>query len=148
MANVCTTATAGAFGAGAAMGFCDTWALFRSLQVTYRERIGESPDASGDAGDHSSHGYNLPRALRIYNETRRHFLSRVEAQMTFDLRDAQYVAQAGEDEQEWIRRFMERHSPNQWLMEHDVETEFQKTLTAESHWTSQRDSPPLVSARL
>jgi salicylate hydroxylase len=123
--------TAGAFGAGASMGFGDCWALYRSLQVC---QINESLPALGN----QLGGYDLKRALAIFNETRGHFLKRVEQQMTLDKAKGAYIAAAENNEQEWIRRFIERNPPNHWLTEHSVELEFQKTLEGEALWRSQR----------
>ena len=113
--------TAGAYGAGGAMGYGDCWALYRALESTTK-RDG---------------GYDAPRALRMLNETRIPFLSRVETQMGVDRLDAQYVAAAGEDETEWVRRFNQFNIPNDWLVEHDVELEIQKALAIEPRITSQ-----------
>jgi salicylate hydroxylase len=108
--------TAGAYGAGAAMGFCDGWALYRALQAT---RTRDGP-ARGP--------YDVAAALRIFQEARAPFLLRVERQMALDVEDSKFVAAAGEDEAEWIRRFKERNPENQWLTEHDVELEVQKAI--------------------
>ena len=79
--------------------------------------------------------YDLRKALRLYNETRRHFLGRVELQMELDRDDAAFLAEAASDEKEWIRRFSQSHKNQLWLTEHDVEAEFIKTLAAEAHWS-------------
>ena len=118
------------------MGFGDGYALFRSLQATYREHRSSPSRNLEDEQTTFAGSYDIARALRIYNETRRHFLNRVELQMTLDIQDAKYIAQAGVDEREWIRRFRERTSLNHWLTEHDVEIEFQRVLAAESLWST------------
>ncbi|KAK3319396.1 salicylate hydroxylase [Apodospora peruviana] len=113
--------TAGAYGAGAAMGHGDAWALYRALQAT------SSGDGMGS--------YDVPRALRIFQQARLPFLMRVEQQMAVDVVNAGYVRQAGgRDEDEWIRRFRERNAENQWLTEHDVELEVQMAVMGETLW--------------
>lgn len=111
--------TAGAFGAGAAMGFGDCWALKRALEAS-RDHFG------GTDG-----GYNVSKALSLFQATRLPFLSRVEKQMEIDTQNAIYIAEASQDEPEWIRRFKERNPLSQWLTEHDVELEVQKVITGE-----------------
>ncbi len=102
------------------MGFGDGWALYRALQAT-RTR-------DGPVLGH----YNMPAALRIFQEERAPFLLRVEKQMGLDVEDAKFVAAAREDEAEWIRRFKERNPENQWLTEHDTELELQKAIMGQS----------------
>jgi salicylate hydroxylase len=114
--------TAGAYGAGAAMGFCDAWALRRALQGT-RSRTGDA-DRPG--------GYNVAAALRAFQATRAPFLRRVETQMALDKEDARYVAAAGDDEEEWMARFDETKPQDQWLTEHDVELEVQNAIMAKT----------------
>jgi salicylate hydroxylase len=127
------------------MGYADCWALFRSLEQSYKRPKPNAP--SIEESSVPPHLYDLPRALRLYNETRRHFLGRVELQMTLDRNESAYLAEA-EDEEEWIRRFKERHSNQIWLTEHDVEAEFQKTLAGEAHWLSQIEAAKGVKAHL
>lgn len=107
--------TAGAYGVGAAMGFGDAWTLYRALENTRIRGV-----------------FDVPAALRIYQEARAPFLLRVERQMEVDIGDAKYVAGAATDE-EWIQRFQERNVENQWLTEHDVELEVQKVIM-ERNW--------------
>ena len=52
--------------------------------------------------------------------------------MVVDALDATYILLAGTNEQEWIRRFLERYTMNRWLLEHDAEAEFQKLKSKES----------------
>ena len=111
--------TAGAFGAGAAMGFGDCWALTRALEA--------SRESSGAVDGN----YNVPRALRIFQAARLPFLTRVEKQMELDTKSAIYVAEASKNEEEWVRRFKERNPLSQWLTEHDVELEVQKATMEE-----------------
>lgn len=113
--------TAGAYGAGAAMGFGDCWALYRALLASLSKAV------DGRVGP-VSHGYDIAKALRIFEQTRLPFLFRVEQQMVLDGKDARYVAEAAADEEEWIRRFVERNPPNNWLTEHDVELEVQNAI--------------------
>ncbi|KAK7415355.1 hypothetical protein QQZ08_012365 [Neonectria magnoliae] len=105
--------TAGAYGAGAAMGFGDGWALTRALEAS---RL--TPQGSGQ--------YNVQRALELYEKIRRPFLARVEQQMGLDARNSRYVGEA--DGEEWARRYLERNPFNLWLSEHDVELEAQKVV--------------------
>lgn len=124
--------TAGAYGAGAAMGFCDGWALYRALQGT-RRRIGTRARPVV-----ATTGYDVPAALRVFEEARLPYLLRVEHQMAIDVQNKQYVAAAGDgDAEEWVARLKETVGlPNQWLTEHDVELEVQKALIS---WDRHRD---------
>ncbi|RDL35179.1 Uncharacterized protein BP5553_07110 [Venustampulla echinocandica] len=121
--------TAGAYGAGATMGQGDCWALFRSLQESYWQ-----PTSVMETDLPANHiprsRYDLQRALQLYDATRRPFLARVELQIQLDGADGSYISEAADDEEEWIRRFQERHRNQLWLTEHDVEAEFVKTLAA------------------
>jgi len=139
--------TAGAYGAGATMGQRDCWALFRSLQESYKKRSDNDVNTTRISNAPQSH-YDLPRALKLYSETRRHFLGRVELQMELDTKDAPYLAEAASDEKEWIRRFQERNKSLLWLAEHDVEAEFVKTLAAEAIWSTKVDDVNAVLAVL
>lgn len=103
-------ATAGAYGAGATFGFGDVWALYRSLLAFHR------------------HDYDVVAALDLFNRTRRPFLARVEQQISFDRKNGAYIASAP-DEESWIARWRERFSPNWWMLEHDVEAEWQKVYS-------------------
>lgn len=116
--------TAGAYGAGAAMGFGDGWALYRALQGT-RRRVGTQAKAAV-----ATTGYDVAAALRVFEEIRLPYLLRVERQMTIDAQDKQYVAAAGDSEsEEWVARLRETTGLlNRWLTEHDVELEAQKVL--------------------
>ncbi|KAH7227256.1 hypothetical protein FSOLCH5_001995 [Fusarium solani] len=105
--------TAGAYGAGAAMGFGDGWALARALEASRLAPGG-------------SYQYNVHKALDLYEKIRRPFLARVEQQMGLDARNARYVGEA--DGEEWARRYLERNPLNLWLSEHDVELEAQKVI--------------------
>lgn len=122
--------TAGAYGAGAAMGHGDVWALYRALQATSRHGNDERED---DAGGGVT--YDVPRALRIFQQARLPFLSRVEQQMAVDMEDARYVSRASHDEAAWTRRFKEKNGQNLWLTEHDVELEVQKAIMGETLWS-------------
>lgn len=118
------------------MGFGDAWALFRSLQESHTH-LSRDTETSQNI---SQIFYDLPRALRLYNETRHHLLGRVEQQMQLDGLDAAYIAESAHDEAEWIRRFQTRQKNNTWLMEHDVEAEFVKTLASEPLWAIKADA--------
>ncbi|KAB5529013.1 salicylate hydroxylase [Coniochaeta sp. 2T2.1] len=122
--------TAGAYGAGAAMGHGDAWALYKALQATSTHNVEGGKDGGGGGV-----AYDVPRALRIFQEARLPFLTRVEQQMAVDKEDASYIAQASEDEAEWTRRFKERNVKNEWLTEHDVELEVQKAIMGEPLWS-------------
>ncbi|KAH6673996.1 salicylate hydroxylase [Plectosphaerella plurivora] len=102
--------TAGAYGAGATFGFGDVWALYRSLLAFHHNT------------------YDVAAALDLFNRTRRPFLARVERQMSFDRKNGAYIASAL-DEESWIARWRERFSPNWWMLEHDVEAEWQKVYS-------------------
>ncbi|TVY51378.1 6-hydroxynicotinate 3-monooxygenase [Lachnellula cervina] len=139
--------TAGAFGVGAALGQGDSWALYRSLQQSY---TGDDRNLTLPIGSQTAleKHYNLRRALELYNETRRHFLGRVWRQQGLDSVDAAYIAQAANDEAEWIRRFQDRHKNQLWMTEYDVEAAFVETLASEAHWSKEVDGEDSVTARL
>lgn len=126
--------TAGAYGVGAAMGFGDGWALSRALEAT-RSRNGPFYGA-----------YDVRAALDIFQETRAPFLLRVERQMSIDPLDKEYIAAAGDDEDEWIRRFKERNTESHWLTDHDVELEVQRVIAG--YRTERTSDQPLTRARL
>ncbi|KIW33245.1 uncharacterized protein PV07_00111 [Cladophialophora immunda] len=106
--------TAGAYGAGCSFAFNDVWCLYRSLGSAHDPR--SSPRVVP---------YHVPYALHLYNESRVHFLHRVERQIQMDKRDYSYIRAAGDDHQEWVRRYKERFTINWWLLEHDAEAEWQ-----------------------
>ncbi|KJR89564.1 Salicylate hydroxylase (Salicylate 1-monooxygenase) [Sporothrix schenckii 1099-18] len=118
--------TAGAYGAGAAMGFGDCWALYRALSAS-RSRS-TAADEQPASTDPNTHRYDIAKALRIFEQARLPFLLRVEEQMELDGRDGRYVSAAVADEQEWMRRYVERNPPSNWLTEHDVELEVQNAI--------------------
>lgn len=103
---------------------------------------------STDSARNSGNVYDLRGSLRLYNETRRHFLERVELQMGLDGEDAAYIAEAADNEAAWVRRFQERHKNQLWLTEHDVEAAFISTLAAEPHWSRKLDPEESLAARL
>lgn len=111
--------TAGAFGAGAGMGYGDAWALYLAL-------LGTSADGAGAR-------YNVPAALEVFERARLPFLLRVEKQFAVDAANAKYVTAAKGDDAEWVRRFKARNTSVQWIVEHSVELEIQKVL-AEQPW--------------
>ncbi|CAK7223394.1 hypothetical protein SCUCBS95973_005163 [Sporothrix curviconia] len=118
--------TAGAYGAGCSFAFGDVRALYLSLW-----RAHNMPSSTSDTA------YDVPYALHLYNETRRHFLHRVERQIQMDKVDQAYVAAAGDDgpenDAEWIRRYRERFTINWWLLEHDVDARWQEVEAMERH---------------
>ncbi|CAH0038890.1 unnamed protein product [Clonostachys rhizophaga] len=114
--------TAGAYGAGAAMGFGDAWALYRSLELTRRR------------GRQETAGYDLHKALQVFQQTRAPFLLRVEQQIALDRDTAKYLAEAAGDEDEWKRRFKESGASIRWLQEHDVELEVLKAASTVGVW--------------
>ena len=78
--------------------------------------------------------YNLPRTLHLYNETRRHFLPRFQAQLMREAANVAYIsddANSPDGGPEWLARYRERFAPLWWLTEHDVEEEFRRTAEAE-----------------
>ncbi|KAL1907920.1 hypothetical protein Sste5344_006344 [Sporothrix stenoceras] len=99
--------TAGAYGGGATFGYCDAWALYRSLS---------SPASRG----------NIARALAMYNRIRRPFLARVEKQLSLDKDNAAYLSAVDATSPEWSQRWLERFSPHAWMLEYDVEAECQR----------------------
>ena len=108
--------TAGAFGAGTTVGFGDCWALMRALSHT--------PTISSDPALTT---YDLPRALHLYNESRRHFLARFQAALVREGENVAYISAAGDEGPGWQGRYRERFAPVWWLTEHDVEEEFVRT---------------------
>jgi hypothetical protein len=46
--------------------------------------------------------------------------------MDNDRLDGTYIAGAGDDDNEWIRRYRERFTINWWLLEHDVDEKWQE----------------------
>lgn len=138
--------TAGAFGTGSAFAFSDAWALYRSLYRTHASRPATiaSPINAATSIRPCSAGtstcpeirpvaYNVPYALHLYNETRRHFLKRVENQISLDKLDIEYCAQAIDDYDEYVRRYRETFTINWWLLEHDVDAQFQEVEAQERH---------------
>ncbi|KAL1411675.1 hypothetical protein Q8F55_002640 [Vanrija albida] len=109
--------TAGAFGAGAGMGYGDAWALYLAL-------VGTAANGAE---------YNVRAALQVFERARLPFLLRVERQFAVDAANAKYVAAVRGDDAEWVRRFKARNVSVQWLVEHSVELEVQKVL-AEEAW--------------
>lgn len=132
---------------GAALGQGDSWALYRSLQQSY---TGDDRNVTLPTGSQTAleKHYDLRRALGLYTETRRHFLGRVWRQQGLDSVDAAYIAQAANDEAEWIRRFQDRHKNQLWMTEYDVEAAFVETLASEAHWSKEVDGEDSVTARL
>lgn len=113
--------TSGAYGAGAAMGFDDVWALYKALEEN--SNLKEVKIADGDL---SNVAYNLQKSLYLFNETRKYFLARVERQIDID-HDilCKYVHKAT-TENDWkirIKRFLDGLS---WIREHNVKLEFQQ----------------------
>ncbi|KAK4937279.1 hypothetical protein LTR10_022036 [Elasticomyces elasticus] len=128
--------TAGAYGAGCSFAFSDVRALYLSLWRTHQ--------SSSTSSEATTALYDVPYALRLYDETRRHFLARVEEQIKLDKLDTGYVAAAGSDEKEWIRRYRERFTINWWILEHDVDAKWQEVEAMERH--KNRTQKDLVDA--
>jgi hypothetical protein len=80
-----------------------------------------------------STAYNVPYALHLYNESRKHFLQRVESQISADKVDTAYLLDAGDDDAEYIRRYREKFTINWWLLEHDVDARWQEVEAMERH---------------
>lgn len=95
-------------------------------------RGGATP-ALSSSQQQQKHGYNLPYALHLYNETRRQFLRRAEQQLAYDKKDVQYCAEAIGDYAEYVRRYRETFTINWWLLEHDVDAKFQEVEARERH---------------
>jgi salicylate hydroxylase len=96
------------------------WCLYRSLGRTH------DPKAPPNTVP-----YHIPYSLHLYNESRVHFLHRVERQIQMDKLDNKYIMGAGDDYQEWVRRYNERFTINWWLLEHDAEAEWQRVESEE-----------------
>jgi salicylate hydroxylase len=116
--NIATTATSGDYGGGCSFAFADVRALYLSLWRTYKPK----PLSYSNTKTH----YDVPYSLHLYNETRRYYLQRVKKQMDNDRLDGTYIAGAGDDDNEWIRRYRERCTINWWLLEHDVDEKWQE----------------------
>jgi salicylate hydroxylase len=120
--------TAGAYGTGCAFAFSDVWALYRSLQRTHVSRpptdappneAHPTPPPSRTASpkppgnqEMGQVGYDVPYALHLYNETRRHFLQRVQKQLSLDKLDIRYCEEAIDDWEEYVRRYRETFTIN------------------------------------
>lgn len=115
--------TAGGWGTGSAFCFSDVWALYRSLQRTYSFQSPSKPPT----------GYDVPYALHLFDETRRHFLLRVERQFEYDRLDGLYVSEAMDDDEEFARRYRERYTLIWWILEHDVDAKWQEVEAEERH---------------
>jgi salicylate hydroxylase len=142
--------TAGAYGMGSAFAFGDVLALYRSLHRAHASRpptiatqsrySGQSdrstppctPRPAGSAP--SMDTYNIPYALHLYNETRRHFLQRVERQLGYDKLDVAYCMEVIDDYDEYVKRYRETFTVNFWLLEHDVDARWQE-VEAEARYT-------------
>ncbi|CAH2450339.1 Putative salicylate hydroxylase [Komagataella phaffii CBS 7435] len=111
----CSASKSGAFGAGAQFGFGDVWALYRPLQETVS-------DAYVDTGLLAD--YDLHRALFLFNETRRHFLARVEKQLGYDADTYKSYFSTARNDKEWRARFRQVESPLEWMRENNVEADF------------------------
>lgn len=111
--------TAGGWGTGSAFCFADVWTLYRSLNRAYK--------------DTDMVPYNIPYALNLYNESRRHFLQRVERQFDYDRIDSKYVTEALDDHNEFVRRYRERHTLIWWILEHDADARWQEVEAEERH---------------
>ncbi len=81
------------------------------------------------------HGYDVAYALHLFNETRRHYLLRVEQQFGYDRLDGSYVFEAadGHDDEEFVRRYQERYATNWWILEYDVDQRWQEVEAEERH---------------
>ncbi|KAH8693841.1 hypothetical protein BGW36DRAFT_300332 [Talaromyces proteolyticus] len=123
--------TAGGWGTGSAFAFADVWTLYRSLHRTYRTR----PKPM----DADKVPYNIPYALHLFNETRRHFLQRVERQFDYDKIDTKYVSEALGDEEEFVYRYRERYTSTSWILEHDPDARWQEVEAEERHQHVQQE---------
>jgi salicylate hydroxylase len=122
-------ATAGGGGVGSSLALADVRALYLSLWRTHNPR--HHPGSS-------SPPYDIPYALHLFNETRRYCLQRVERQIAYDRLDTQYIAAAGDDEQEWIRRYRERFTINWFILEDEVDAKWQEVEAEERHLYPQK----------
>jgi salicylate hydroxylase len=138
--------TAGAYGMGCALAFCDVWALHRSLHRAHSSRLPTdaspsslaalkstiSSTASSPLNSQQRH-YDIPYALHLYNETRRYFLQRVQKQLTYDREDIEYCTEAIGDYDEYVQRYRETFTINWWMLEHDVDARWQEVEAEERH---------------
>ncbi|OKL63770.1 hypothetical protein UA08_00695 [Talaromyces atroroseus] len=115
--------TAGGWGTGSAFCFADVWALYRSLHRTCQGK----------------ETYNIPHALQLFNESRRHFLQRVERQFDYDKMDTKYVNEAVDDHDEFTKRYRERYTLISWILEHDPELWWQEVEAEERHRNIRHD---------
>ncbi|WOO80725.1 FAD-dependent monooxygenase sorC [Vanrija pseudolonga] len=112
--------TAGAYGAGAGMGYADAWGLYCAL-------------SGMSTGQGTGTSYDVPAALQVFDKARLPFLHRVAKQFVVDEINGKYIAAAKGDEEEWIKRFKETAPARiKWLVEHDVELEVIKQLGEKS----------------
>lgn len=147
--------TAGGWGTGSAFSFGDVWALYRSLHRAHSSRpptIASAGAATALAKElvPESDGpppYDVPYALHLYNETRRHFLQRVERQFVYDRRDIAYCVEAIDDYAEYVKRFKERYTVNWWLLEHDVDARWQEAEAEERHMYPDRRKESLANPK-
>ncbi|OAA63689.1 Salicylate hydroxylase (Salicylate 1-monooxygenase) [Niveomyces insectorum RCEF 264] len=121
--------TAGGGGVGSSLAFADVRALYLSLWRSYNSQGPANPAAPP---------YDIPYALHLYNETRSALLQRVERQIRYDHQDAAYIAAAGDDEEEWIRRYRERFTINWFILEDEVDAKWQDVEAEERHLYPQK----------
>ncbi len=53
--------------------------------------------------------------------------------MGYDRLDSAYIAGAGDDEKEWVRRYREKFTINWWLLDHDVDEKWQEVECEERY---------------
>lgn len=121
--------TSGVYGSGAAFGFGDIWALYRSLQESgsnaSKRKRAKFNGRSIDEKEIKPEKYKLKPALFLFDETRRHFLKDVYEQLGRDRKYSEFIQEA-ENHDEKIERVVEAGSHANWYREHNVELEFQR----------------------
>ncbi|KAG7893850.1 hypothetical protein KL908_002904 [Ogataea polymorpha] len=110
--------TSGVYAVGSSMGFDDIWALYRALSETSTKFTNGDPDQQTK--------YNLPLSLFLFNETRKHFLQRVERQTFIDSEVKKKYLNLAKDDADWQRRLLNSLGGLDWVKEHNVELEYQK----------------------
>ncbi|KAK6462282.1 salicylate hydroxylase [Scheffersomyces coipomensis] len=112
--------TAGAYGSGAGFGFSDAFALYRALAETSSNYWYETTPGAVK--------YNIKLSTFLFNETRRHFLIRVEAQLAIDSAQSKerITTPADDNETEWKSRYLIKRNGGEWIRSHSVEFEYQK----------------------
>lgn len=113
--------TSGAYGSGACFGFNDVWVLYQALLHSSHSLNQESSLITLE--------YDLPKALRIFDETRAPFLSRVERQIALD-QELSKAAWKAADYAELVERFKEHgfFIQHWWMRQNHSSADMQKVM--------------------